>query len=73
MAETWAFLKEARMNDNRQKPINDKAALLQLFKRMERYLWVASIEPELPRFFELATLLFLKLLAEGQQDPSMKN
>jgi len=61
------------MNNNRIEHINDKAALLQMFKRVERYLWVGSIEPGLPRFFELATLLFLKLLAERQKDPSWES
>ncbi len=58
------------MNDNRIESIRNRDALLRIFKRVERYLWVANIEPGLPRFFELATLLFLKLLAEYRKDPS---
>jgi len=61
---------EGGMTTSKPEPIRDRAALLQLFRRVERHLWVANIEPGLPRFFELATLLFLKLLAERQQDLS---
>ena len=58
------------MNANKPEPIKDKTTLLQVFRRVERHLWVANIAPGLPRFFEVATLLFVKLLAERQQDPS---
>ncbi len=61
------------MNATKSEPIQDRTALLRLFRRVERFLWVANIEPGLPRFFELATLLFTKLLAERQQDPSWES
>jgi type I restriction enzyme M protein len=57
------------MNASKPEPIQDRGALLQLFRRVERYLWVGNIEPGLPRFFELATLLFVKLLEERHKDP----
>jgi type I restriction enzyme M protein len=44
-----------------------KAALFQIFKQVEGCFWEANIEPGLPRFLEVANLLFLKLLEERQQ------
>jgi type I restriction enzyme M protein len=49
--------------------IRDRAALFNLFRRVENCFAETSIEPGLPRFFEFATLLFLKLMEERQQCP----
>src|SRR5258708_4064478 len=50
------------------KIIKDKGVLFDMFKRVEGYLWEANIESGLPRFFEFANLLFLKLMQERQKE-----
>jgi|GEM_PF-2499169 len=50
-----------------------KVILFDIFKRVERCLWGANIEPGLPRFLELANFLFLKLRQERHKDPSWES
>jgi type I restriction enzyme M protein len=57
------------MNKLRPETIKDKAALFNIFRRVENCFGETSIEPGRPRFFEFANLLFLKLMEEHQQDP----
>lgn len=45
-------------------PIKDRATLFNVFRQVERCLWEAGTEPGLPRFLEVAPLLFLKLKDE---------
>ncbi len=57
------------MDRGRPEAIKDRAVLFEIFKRVESYLWDANVESGLPRFLELANLIFLKLLEERQKDP----
>ena len=57
------------MDMGKLEAIRDRAALFDMFKRVEGYLWEANIESGLPRFLEFANLLFLKLMQERQQGP----
>src|SRR3990167_8333175 len=49
--------------------VTDKAMLFDIFKRAQNYLWEANIESGLPRFFEFAPFLVLKLMDERWQEP----
>ena len=49
------------MGISRPEPIKDRAILFNVFRQVERCLWEAGTEPGLPRFLEVAPLLFLKL------------
>jgi type I restriction enzyme M protein len=58
---------------SRLEAVTDKAMLFDIFRRAENYLWEANIESGLPRFFEFAPFLFLKLMDERWQEPLWKS
>jgi type I restriction enzyme M protein len=61
--------KDYKMGAGESETIRDRAAIFNLFRRVENCFGETTIESGLPRFFEFANLLFLKLMEECQQDP----